>query len=304
MIKLPAVGVGCAALSITTAETGDDAVIALLLRAYESGIRYFDVAPLYGGGRGEELLGRALARMGKDVVVSTKVGYVGAMPYGGRQAPEDRCKDFSGAAIERGVEESLRRLKRDAIDILFLHDPTGDPVDIAMRAMPTLDRLYRQGLIKSIGVGTGHVATAKAALEHLPMHHLLLAGRYTLIDRSGAHIIDRCRDKGVRLIAGGVFNSGLLASDRPSDGGNFDYAPANPQTRAIAEAARHACALAGVSLKAAAAQFARRNLGVTTTLLGPRTIEELDELLALWTAHIPPSLWDYLDGSAHQGAVA
>jgi D-threo-aldose 1-dehydrogenase len=295
MIGLPETGIGCAALSILSPETGDDAVVEMLVHAHERGLRYFDVAPLYGGGRGEVLLGQALARMRGAAMVSTKVGYAGAIPYGGRQAPEDRRKDFSRAAIEQGISDSLRRLNRDYVDVAFLHDPADGLEIIAGEALPALERLRREGLIRGIGVGTTNVATANAVLDRMPIEVLLLAGRWTLIDRTGAAVVARCQAEGVELVAGGVFNSGLLAAERPATGGTFDYGPAPGRMIARADAAHRLCEAAGIPLKAAALQFARRHGGVTSTLLGPRTRGELDELLALLAVPIPDSLWDALD---------
>lgn len=295
MIRLPDLGVGCAALSIVSPETGDEAAVDLLVHAYDCGVRCFDVAPLYGGGRGEVLLGRALARMPGPVIVSTKVGYTGAIPYGGRQAPQDRRKDFSAASIERSIGESLQRLNRDAVDVVFLHDPDGDLDAITRQALPTLERLRAQGLVRALGVGTTRVNAARAALDRWPVDVLLLAGRWTLIDRSGGDIVERCRVMGVQLVAGGVFNSGLLAADRPAQGGNFDYAPAPASMMERADRAQNLCMAAGLPLKAAAVQFTRRHPGVTTTLLGPRTRAEFDELVALLAPAVPPALWAQLD---------
>ncbi len=295
MLRLPPLGIGCAAMSIVSPETDDEAVENLLVHAVEQGVRYLDVAPLYGGGRGEVLIGRALSRVSVPVVVSTKVGYAGLIPYGGRQALADRRKDFSRSAIERGIADSLRRLNRDHIDIVYLHDPSGDLDDITSVTLATLEDLRRQGLIRGIGAGVTNVALANAVLERLPIAFLLLAGRYTLLDRTGEAVIDRCRSMGVQLVAGGVFNSGLLAATRPASGGNFDYAPAQPEILRRADAADRLCGAAGVPLKAAALQFARRHSGTATTLLGPRTKLEFDELMQLLAFPVPQSLWDELD---------
>lgn len=295
MTRLPEIGIGCAALSIRSPETDDDAVVDMLVHAYEAGVRYFDVAPLYGGGRGEVLLGEALAQMRGPAMVSTKVGYAGAIPYGGRQAPEDRRKDFSASAIERGITDSLRRLNRDRVDIVFLHDPA-DGLDLIVReALPALDRLREQRLIGRIGVGTTNVVTANAALDRLPIETLLFAGRWTLIDRTGSVVLARCQAMDVNVVAGGIFNSGLLAADEPARGGSFDYAPAPGPMIARAARAKRLCETAGVPLKAAAVQFARRHPGVGCTLLGPRTRRELDELMGLLAVPVPASLWDELD---------
>lgn len=302
MISLPSLGIGCAAMSILSAETDDEAVESLLVHAISRGVRYLDVAPLYGGGRGEVLIGRALARVTVPVIVSTKVGYAGAIPYGGRQAPADRRKDFSSSAIERGVTDSLRRLNRNAVDIVFLHDPAGDLDDMARTALVSLERLREQGLIGGIGVGVTNIALANAVLDRLPIAYLLLAGRYTLLDQTGEAVINRCGKMGVQLIAGGIFNSGLLAENQPGLGGSFDYAPALPKMTERAAAASRLCSAAGIPLKAAALQFARRNPSTSTTLLGPRTRPEFDELMDLLDLPIPQSLWDELACLGRQDA--
>lgn len=301
MVLLPDIGLGCAALAIETPQTGDDEVVELLVRAHAYGIRYFDVAPLYGGGRGEVLLGRALTRMAPGVIVSTKVGYAGDIPYGGRQPPSERRKDFSRGAIEQGLEASLRRLGRDMVDIVFLHDPPGGEETTTRDALATLRRLSDQGLIRCIGIGTTNVATAASIVECLPNGVLLLAGRYTLVDRTGEAVIGSCSAAGVQLVAGGIFNSGLLAAVRPGEGATFDYAPARAPMVARAEAALRVCAARGIPMKAAALQFARRNPSVATTLLGPRTRDELDELLRLLALPVPPPVWDALDADAVRG---
>ncbi len=295
VVQLPSLGIGCAALSILSPDTGDEAAVEMLVGAYDSGVRYFDVAPLYGGGRGEVLLGTALAHFKQPVMVSTKVGYVGEIPYGGRLAHQDRQKNFSRAAIEQSVTTSLRRLKRDAIDVVFLHDPIADLDGLSKEALPALEDLLAQGLIRGIGVGTTNVAAANAILDRFAVSVMLLAGRFTLIDRSGEKVLERCRLKGVQLVVGGVFNSGLLAADQPSAGANFDYAPAPLEMIRRADAAQRLCLAAGIPLKAAAAQFARRHPAVTTTLLGPRTLHEFNELIALLALPITPSLWEDLD---------
>lgn len=297
MRALPPLGLGCAAFAVLGPDTDDAAVASLLDRAFTAGIRYIDTAPLYGGGRAEDLIGRALAGRDLPVAVSTKVGYAGPIPYGGRQAPGDRRQDFSRAAIEAGIAASLRRLRREYLDIVFLHDP-GNHLGIATgEAIDALERLRDEGVIGAIGVGTTSVALAAEILTRIPLDVLLLAGRYTLVDRSGLGVLDTCAARGVAVITGGVFNSGLLAVDRPALGGPFDYAPAPPQIIARAAAAHRLCEAAGVPLKAAALQFARRHPAVAATLLGPRTLAEFDELLAQDVVHVPEALWADLDAA-------
>jgi D-threo-aldose 1-dehydrogenase len=115
----------------------------------------------------------------------------------------------------------------------------------------------------------------------------LLAGRYTLLDRSGGdELLPLCEERNIAVIAGGVFNSGVLAG-----GTTFDYAPAPPEVLARVDGLRAACARWNVPLQAAAVQFPSRHRAVRTTLVGCRMPEEVEEDVRLSQLPVPDGLW-------------
>jgi aryl-alcohol dehydrogenase-like predicted oxidoreductase len=254
--------------------------------AWRAGIRFFDTAPLYGSGLAEERLGRALEGRPRDAyVVSTKVGRVlehgrPSPPFVGGP-PLAAVFDYTPAAIRRSLRESLARLQLDRIDIALLHDPEAHMTD-AHRAIDTA-----RELVPEVGVGTNVVATALALVERREVDLVLLAGRYTLLDRSaGDELLPLCFERGVPVVAAGVFNSGVLAG-----GSTFDYQPAAPETIARRDALEQLCARRAVPLAAAAIQFPLRHPAVTSVLVGARSATEIEEDARLLEVAIPDDLW-------------
>jgi D-threo-aldose 1-dehydrogenase len=224
-------------------------------------------------------------------VLSTKVGRLlreGAPADPGQSfwkgaAAANPVFDFSGDGVLRSLEESLERLALDRIDVALIHDPDEHQDEALGGAYPALVRLREQGVIRAVGLGTNQTATAARFARDADLDCVLLAGRYTLLDRSAADLLPLFG----AVIAGGVFNSGLLAG-----GATFDYevAPAAVVQR-VAEL-RAVCDAHGVPLKAAALQFPTRHPSVTSLLLGPRSVAELDENLDLLALPIPAELWE------------
>lgn len=303
-------GLGGAALgNLYDAVTESDAD-ATVAAAWTRGIRLFDTAPLYGHGLSEQRLGRSLAKLPRDeITISTKVGRV--------LVPEDTAPDetpgddtifadvppvrpefdFSAAGVEASLTASMERLQTDRFDIVHVHDPDDHLDRIVAETYPALARWRDEGVVGAIGLGTNLPSTAAFVLDHLDsgeveLDWLLLAGRYTLLDRSGAEVLDRCAQRGVRVLAAGVFNSGLLAD--PTGDAHFFYEPAPP---AVVERARRlevVCAGYDVPLAAAAIQFPARHPAVTVVLPGARSAAEIEEDVALYEHPIPEALWDEL----------
>lgn len=298
------IGLGGAALGNLYATVTDEDADATVAAAWQRGIRLFDTAPLYGHGLSEARLGRALADLPRDdLVVCSKVGRV-LLPDSDAAAesifvdvPAVRPEfDFSERGIEASLTESLERLGMDRLDIVHVHDPDDHLDDAIDHAYPALSRWRAQGVCGAIGLGTNRTATAHRVLDAVELDWLLLAGRYTLLDRSGASVLDRCAELGVGVIAGGVFNSGLLAD--PVDGAPFDYAPAPPDVVAEARRLAQLCASHGVPLAAAALQFPLRHAAVRSVLPGARSAEEVQADVDLLGHPIPAELWDALNSAS------
>ena len=298
-------GLGCAALGNLYSPVTEADARATVDAAWDRGIRFFDTAPLYGHGLSESRLGRALAGRPRDeLVLCSKVGRV-LVPADDpgdtifADVPAVRPEfDLSAAGVEASLTASMDRLQTDRFDIVHVHDPDDHLGQVVAETYPALARWRDEGVVGAIGLGTNLASVADFVLDHLSgvegvdLDWLLLAGRYTLLDRSGADVLDRCADRGVKVIAAGVFNSGLLAD--PTDDAHFHYAPAPP---AVVERARRLeviCARHDVPLAAAAVQFPARHPAVTVVLPGARSAAEIEADVALYEHPIPEELWEEL----------
>jgi len=283
--------------------TADEAR-AVVDAAWDGGVRAFDTAPHYGLGLSERRLGAALRDRPRDeYVISTKVGRilrpVPGPPYGpdpdGFAVPADHVRehDYSGDGVRASLEASLERLGLDRVDIVLIHDPDDHEEKAFREAYPALEKLRAEGTVRAIGAGMNQAAMLTRFITDTDIDVVLLAGRYTLLDRSAAdELLPAAADRGVSVIAGGVFNSGLLA--RPGPGATYDYqsAPAPLLDRALA--LEDTCTRHGVPLRAAAARFPLTHPAVASTLIGARTAAEIGDALALRSLPLAPGLWDEL----------
>jgi D-threo-aldose 1-dehydrogenase len=308
-VSVSALGFGGAAIgnlyTTTDAETARAAVDA----AWAGGVRYFDTAPHYGLGLSERRLGTALAdRPRADFAVSTKVGRLlvenpspsgSDLPFGGFDVPDTltRVRDYSRTGVLRSLESSLERLRLDHIDIVYVHDPE-EHMDAALDgAIPALIELREQHVIGAVGVGMNFVAPLQRFLAESDLDAIMLAGRWTLIDRSGEALVDACLERGVSIVAAAPFNSGLLARPWPPDNAYFDYAPAPAQLLERARAYATICEEHGVTLPHAAIQFPLNHPAVTCVVVGMRTREHAEANLRWSDEPVAETLW------AHIGAA-
>jgi D-threo-aldose 1-dehydrogenase len=281
----------------------DDTAAAAVDAAWAGGIRTFDTAPHYGLGLSERRLGAALAhRPRAEYVVSTKVGRLltDAMATPGPDAEgfavESRCQrvfDFSADGVRRSLEGSLTRLGLDRVDIALIHDPDDHGEQAIRDAYPALERLRAEGCVRAIGVGMNQAPMLTRFVTDTDIDVVLVAGRYTLLDQSAADsLLPAALDRGVGVIVGGVFNSGLLAG--PVAGATFDYKVAPHALTARAQDLAAVCARYGVPLRAAAARFPLRHPAVTSVLIGARSAAEITDAIRLRATDIPAGLWTAL----------
>ena len=296
MIELPRYGLGTAPIGGLFQAVTDEQARATVDAAWHSGVRLYDTAPHYGLGLSERRLGAALAGR-SGYVLSTKVGRL-LVPSarGGRDdegfdvpAAYERVWDFSRDGVRRSLEESLRRLGLPRVDIALIHDPDAHLDQAIAQAYPALAELREQGVVGAIGVGMNQWRAPLRFVQETDIDLVMLAGRHTLLDQSGLPLLDACADRGVRVLAAGVFNSGLLATADPS--GTFDYAPA---PAALVERARRIAAVCerhGVTLPRAAMAFPLRHPAVASIVLGARTPDEVTTNAAQWQDPVPEALW-------------
>lgn len=302
MIALPRHGLGTAPLGGMFHEVSDDDAAATVRAALDLGTTFFDTAPQYGHGLAESRLGHALRGHDREqLTISTKVGRVlvpGTDPGTiFHDIPPVRPEfDYSADGVRRSLDESFERLGLHHVELALVHDPDHHEAEARATAFPTLQRLRDEGLIGGIGCGMNQVAMLDrfvADADVLGLDAILLAGRWSLLDRSGAGLLDRCGERGVAVIVGGVFNSGVLA--RPEPGATFDYAAAPAPLVARAQAMAEACERHGVSLSAAALQFPWRHPAVTSVIVGARTPAEVVANATARATSVPDELWAELD---------
>jgi D-threo-aldose 1-dehydrogenase len=281
------------------ADVTAEAARATIDSAWELGVRLFDTAPLYGSGLSEQRVGEALSgRPRGEFVLSTKVGRL--LAEGGRPDPMFEGApavapvfDFSYDAALRSLEASLERLGLDRIDVAFIHDPDDHYTEARDGALRALQLLRDEGVIAAIGVGMNQSEMLVRFARETDVDCFLVAGRYTLLDGGAlAELLPLCVERGIGVIAGGVFNSGILASDDGS--GHFDYHEATREQSRRVRGLAATCARWDVPLQAAALQFPLGHPAVACVLVGCRSPAEVAEDVRLLELELPPGLWEEL----------
>ncbi|CAM3839894.1 aldo/keto reductase [Tsukamurella ocularis] len=304
-LRVAPLSFGAAAIGNLYTAVGDAEATAAVRAAADAGVDYFDTAPHYGLGLSERRLGAALADR-TDVVISTKVGRLLRPVTGGRASGDtegfavaadvERVWDFSRDGVLRSIEASLERLGRDRIDVVYVHDPDEHVAQALDGAFPALDELRRQGVITSYGAGMNQAAMLTRFVRETDLDTVLVAGRYTVLDRSAADdLLPACLERDVSVAAGGVFNSGIAAAADPRPGATYDYAPAPPGVLDRARRLAAVCRAHGTTLPHAAVHFPLRHPAVRTVLLGMRSADEVRADLDLLAAPPPDALWADLE---------
>jgi D-threo-aldose 1-dehydrogenase len=300
------VGFGGAPIGNLYSEVEDQVARSVLDLAWDAGVRYFDTAPHYGLGLSERRLGAALQGRPRDeYVISTKVGRLlvpnpkplgSDLASGGFAVPDTliRRRDYSRDGILRSLEASLGRLGLDRIDIVFVHDPEDYMEAAVSEAIPALIELREQGVIRAIGAGMNMVAPLQRFVTETDVDVVMVAGRWTLVDRSAAPLLQDCMEHGVAVVAAGVFNSGVLSQIEPSEGAHFEYGPVPADVLAAARACARVCNAHGTTLPAAALQFPLRHPAVNAVVVGMRSEQDCAEDFQWLRASIDDALWDEL----------
>lgn len=313
-IDVSILGFGCAPLGELYSRIDEDVAQQTLQAAFNSGITLFDAAPLYGHGLAEHRLGTALRRFGRDnVIVSTKVGR-----YMNPRAPRGSGSGYAGGFNHRAVfdysydgtlrafDQSLLRIGTDRIDIALIHDVDvhthgrdavearfAESMDGAYRA---LARLKHEGAIRAIGVGVNEADIAARFARAGDFDCMLLAGRYTLLEQGACDdFLPLAAAKGIGIMLGGVFNSGILATGAATDA-KYDYRVAPAEVVRRVQRIAGLCAAHGVPLAVAALRFALGHPAVATLVLGAVSAEEVARNRRALDHAIPACLWsDFMD---------
>lgn len=290
-LSVTRLGLGTAPLGGLFRAVAEEDALAVVERAYELGPRLFDTAPLYGSGLAERRLGQVLRDKPRaEIVVATKAGVQRVDDDG---SAGDEVFDFSYDGVLRSFEASLERLGLDRVDIVHIHDADDHFEQALTGAYRALDRLRSEGTIAAVGAGMNQSEMLTEFAREGGFDCFLLAGRYTLLDQSGlAELLPLCRDSGIAVIIGGVFNSGILADPVLSPVFNYEAAPPRLVEKALRIQA--VCERNGVPLKAAAIQFPLGHAAVASVLTGCRSRAEIEENVRMFEYEIPSALWEDL----------
>ena len=317
-------GLGGAPLGNLFTAIADGDAQAVLSAAQQDGCRTFDTAPHYGHGLSEHRIGRALRQHNRDgFALSSKVGrllhpdataardqhgYVDVLPFNQRW-------DYSAAGVRRSVHDSLQRLGLARLDTVYVHDCDagvhGPAYPQRLRqvldeALPELQRLRTEGLVRHIGLGVNDVQVCLDVLAHADLDALLLAGRYSLIDQTALPaLLPLCVQRGVRIALGGVFNSGILATGvRGATAARFDYTAAAQVWVDKVAAIETVCDAFGVPLRAAALQFPLAHPAIEVVVVGAQTVAHWRDAVAMMGHPIEAGFWQTLRAQGLIGADA
>lgn len=291
----------------------DEIAMRAVATAADLGVTLFDVAPLYGRGLAEHRFGTVLKRLPRaSFVLSTKVGRWLKPAPGGPRSPSryrgglsfDPVIDYSYDGAMRAFEQSLQRLAVPSIDIALIHDVDvwthgKDAIEARFReamdgAYRALDELRRAKVVKAIGVGVNESAMCVRFADAGDIDAVLLAGRYSLLEQPAlADFLPLAEQKGIGVMLGGVFNSGILASGAVV-GAKYNYRPAPDDVLDRVKRIERVCASHGVALPVAAMHFALGHPAVSSLVIGAVTPAEVTRNVAALTARVPASLWSDL----------
>ncbi|MED3881857.1 aldo/keto reductase [Priestia megaterium] len=308
-------GFGTAPLGNMYRNIPEEEAIATVDAAWESGIRYFDSAPFYGAGLAEIRLGEALSKRNRnDYILSTKVGRVisdeledpsardlgekgGLFEFGRKNKI---INNYSADATLRSIEQSLKRLKTDRLDFVYIHDIAQDFYgdewlsqfeSARTGAFRVLTRLREEGVIKGWGLGVNRVEPIELMLdlEEAKPDVSLLAGRYTLLDHERAlqRVMPAAVKHNMDIVVGGPYSSGVLAG-----GTHFEYQKASPEIIEKVNKIKNIADRHGISIKAAALQFSLANPAVAAVIPGTSRPERITEDKAALNTVIPAAFWE------------
>ena len=311
-IQVSALGFGTAPLGDLYRQLDDSRAIAAVERALALGINLIDTSPLYGHGLSEHRCGTAIRRLPRDrIVLCTKVGRWmdpfhgrgnGSGFFGGQ--PHRAVVDYSYDGTMRSVEQSMLRLGTDRLDLLLIHDVDvwthgADAIEERFAeamagAYVALDRLRGEGVVAGIGIGVNEAEMCVRFAQAGSFDTMLLAGRYSLLEQPALeHFLPLAQQRGIGVMLGGVFNSGILATGAVK-GAKYNYQDAPPEILAKVARIERVCAAHGVALPTAALHFALGHPAVASVVLGAETPQEVERNVAGLSSAVPAALWSDL----------
>lgn len=323
-LEVTALGLGCAGLGGLYRDVGEAGARATIDAAWEAGIRLFDTAPYYGYTKSEHYVGAALRERERDTfVLSTKAGRImHPNREASARAPRDGWAhplpftpvfDYTYDGILRSFDDSLQRLGMARIDILLLHDigalTHGEQSahywrQLSAGGFKALDELRACGAVRAVGLGVNEAGAVLDAMREFEIDCALLAGRYTLLEQQSLDsLLPECERRGVSMLVGGVFNSGILArgvrhlrepGGDASSALKFNYGTAPAAVIERVARIEALCDAHDVALPSAALRFPYAHQAVASVLTGASSVAELQSSIDAFAAPIPGELWTAL----------
>lgn len=314
-ITFSQLGMGTAPLGNLYRAISDDDAHATLEAMWDGGCRYYDTAPLYGLGLAETRMNRFLRGKPRDeYILSSKIGRLLEV-----SPPENRTGigkffdvpsrrqmfDYSYDGVMRSIELSLERIGVDRIDVLYCHDldifnqgsrevMEARMEDFLASGIRAMISLRDQGVVKAIGAGVNENEAAQIMVERSDMDVILLAGRYTLLEQTALDsFLPLCEKRGVGVVVGGPYNSGILATG-PVQGAYYNYDPAPEDILDRVRKIEAMCEKHGVKLIEAALHFPLLHPSVVSTIPGAQSVDQANGNLAHIAKNVPAALWQEL----------
>ena len=308
-IKMPRFGFGLAPIGDLFVKTSEFEVQLALGTAWNLGVRYYDTAPWYGHGLSEHRLGVLLRQHAREnYFISTKVGRV----Y--KPAPRGQEKriqwfggqnfevtyDYSAAGFEKSYAQSQMRLGQSSVDALIIHDLDqgyhGEKFEtyhrqLSKSGLAYLHDLKSSGEISLVGMGINALVDFEFFADRIDLDFFLVAMPYTLIDQYSLNTaMQKCRDRGIKVVVGSPFASGLLTNPENTNA-RYNYSCVPDSVRARAIDLKKCCDEFNVPLMAAALQFPLFHPAVCSIIPGARTAHQITENIKNFNFDIPKELW-------------
>jgi D-threo-aldose 1-dehydrogenase len=320
-VRITSLGLGTVPLAGFRTKASYRDFEAVIDASFQGGVRHFDCAPMYGFGKAEYYLGHALRELGirDDVVVSTKVGRV--LKPASRVQPKKTAYgidwvdplpfldiyDYTYEGIMRSFEDSQQRLALDYIDVLLVHDVGrawhGDDAGIYHEQLRdsgyrALDELRSSGAVSAVGLGVNETESVVQVAREFDIDCALIAGRYTLLNHDPlAADFAELQRRNVSVIAGGVFNSGILATGTKGGEMTYDYQSVPVEVVNKVAAIEAVCSKHGVDLASAAIEFVGMHPAVASVVLGAQNVAQAEENIRAAGSRAPQEFWAELKHS-------
>ncbi|MEO5806860.1 aldo/keto reductase [Devosia sp.] len=308
-LKITELGFGAATIAGNFKAVAPEDARNTVSHALDLGINYVDTAPQYGYGRSEHMVGDVVRERRDEVVLATKVGRllkpafndVRTLPHNwANPLPFDQHYEYTYDAVMRSFEDSLQRMGVNRIDILYVHDigvmthgvEGNKPLwkQLETGGYKALRELRDSGVVSAIGFGVNEWEVLMDALDLGDWDVFLLAGRYTLLEQTSlSPFLEKCLARKTSVVAAAPFNGGALMGS-----GTWNYGKAPDHIISRVAELEAICKEFNVPIGAAALQFPLTHPAVCSVLTGPKSVSELDGVVAWWNTPIPNEFWTAL----------